>query len=198
MKPTERKQILMSIKKYAEKNSIDNDIHGFKHVERVFDLCLEIGKNSGANIFILKIAALLHDIGRIREKESLNTNHADLSAKMALEFLTKNNYNFKKNEIDNIIHSIKAHSFSNNIKPNTLEAKILSDADKLDALGAVGLYRTIGFTLNNKGNIRSVIQHLKEKILKLPNNMILDESKKIAQRRVEIIKTFYEQIKKEI
>jgi len=198
MEPTERKQILMSVKKYAEENSRDNDIHGFKHVERVFDLCLEIGKNNGANLFILKIAALLHDIGRIRGKESLNTNHADLSAKMALEFLTKNNYNFKKNEIDNIIHSIKAHSFSNNIKPKTLEAKILSDADKLDALGAVGLYRTIGFTLDNKGNLRSVIQHLEEKILKLPNKMILDESKRIAQSRIEIIKTFYEQIKKEI
>jgi len=198
MEPTERKKILKSVKKYAEENSFGDDIHGFKHVERVFDLCLGIGKNSGANLFILKIAALLHDIGRIREKESLNTNHAELSAKMALEFLTKNNYHFKKNEIDNIIHSIKAHSFSNNIKPNTLEAKILSDADKLDALGAMGLYRTIGYTINNKGELKTVIQHLEEKILELPKRMILEESKKIAQKRVEIIKTFYEQIKKEI
>ena len=198
MEPTERKQILRAIKIYAEENSINNDIHGFKHVKRVFDLCLEIGKNCGANLFILKIAALLHDIGRIREKDSLNANHAELSAEMTLEFLRKNIYNFNRNEIDNIIHSIKAHSFSNNIKPTTLEAKILSDADKLDALGAVGLYRTIGFTLNNKGCLRTVIQHLEEKILKLPDKMILDESKKIAQDRVKIIKTFYEKIKNEI
>ena len=198
MEPLERKRIVKIVKNYAETNSLDNDIHGFKHVKRVFDLCLEIGKNSEANLFLLKIAALLHDIGRIKEKESINKNHAVLSAKMALDFFTKNNFNFTRDEIENIIHSIKAHSFSNNYKPKTLEAKILSDADKLDALGAIGLYRTIGYTLNNQGNIRDVIQHLEEKILELPNKMILAKSKKIAHNRIKIIRTFYEQIKREI
>ncbi|MFX1464740.1 MAG: HD domain-containing protein [Promethearchaeota archaeon] len=53
-----------SVKKYASKNSEDNEIHGFLHVERVFNLCFRLGKIMNTNLIILEISALLHDIGR--------------------------------------------------------------------------------------------------------------------------------------
>ncbi|MFX1307934.1 MAG: HD domain-containing protein, partial [Promethearchaeota archaeon] len=145
---------ILLIRKFAFDNSEKDDIHGFNHVERVYNMCIKLGEKLNANLEILKISALLHDIGRIDEKKDiLRRNHAVISAEKAFNFLTSQNFTISKENIENIIHCIKAHSFLNTLAPKTLEAKILSDADKLDALGAIGLYRTIGFTIQNKGGI---------------------------------------------
>ncbi|KKL87807.1 hypothetical protein LCGC14_1931000 [marine sediment metagenome] len=190
------KQILTLVRNYAFNNSERDDIHGFSHTERVHDLSIQIGKNLGANLFILRISALLHDIGRIREKTS-SSHHADLSAKMASQFLDTLNFEISEKYKLNIIHCIRTHSFSNNIVPETLEAKILSDVDKLDALGAIGLYRVIGFTIKKKGGIEQVIEHLENKILKLRDQLYLEESQKIADERKQIIINFYHKLKQE-
>ena len=177
-----------------------DDIHGFGHVKRVHDLSLKIGKKYNANLLALKVAALLHDIGRIQKKnDPKRQNHAELSALKASKFL-KNEIERRLNPkvIENIIHSIRAHSFSNNVSPTTLEAKILSDADKLDALGAIGLYRTIGYTIKHQGNIKDVIKHLENKLLRLRNRINLPFSKQIASVRHQILSDFYKEVKKEI
>ena len=190
--------LLSLIKDFAIKNSERDDIHGFQHVERVYNLCIQIGMKLNANLLILKIAALLHDIGRLKEKETTdNMNHAEISAEMAAEFLNAYDFTIPQDDFDNIIHSIKAHSFSMKLKPKTLEAKILSDADKLDAIGAIGLYRTIGFTVKNNGGIKQVIEHLERKIMKLKDRMYLESSKVIAESRHQIILEFYNKIKGE-
>lgn len=186
------------IKNFALENSEKDDIHGFHHTERVYSICIYIGEKLNANIDLLKIATLLHDIGRINEKKDLlKRNHAELSAEKAYKFLTSHDFNISTKDIDRIIHCIEAHSFSNNIIPETLEAKILSDVDKLDALGAVGLYRTIGFTVKNQGGIDQVIDHLENKILKLKDLLFLDISRNIAVKRQQIILDFYNKIKRE-
>ncbi len=188
-----------SVKKYASKNSEDNDIHGFLHVERVFNLCIRLGKELNANLLVLKIATLLHDIGRkIKKETSNNTNHAELSAEIASKFLQSQDYTLSVEDFENILHCIRSHSFSNNSNPKTLEAKILSDADKLDALGAIGLYRTIGFTIQNRGGIDQLLYHLENKIMKLKDLLYLDLSKKIAEERNQIIIDFYKELKNEI
>jgi len=193
-----KEDIVEIIRAYVLKHSDKDDIHGFRHTERVYELCLNLGKKLNANLHILKIIALLHDIGRYSETYSLERkNHAEVSAQMALKLLNGLNTNLTKEEIHNIIHSIKAHSFSNNIIPDTLEAKILSDVDKLDALGAIGLYRTIAFTVKNRGEINQVIDHLESKILKLKSQMYLKYSKKLATKKEKIIFEFYNKIKKE-
>ncbi|HEY0088623.1 MAG TPA: HD domain-containing protein, partial [Candidatus Lokiarchaeia archaeon] len=120
-------KIVSKIKEFTLKNSELDDTHGFKHVERVYNLSLLIGKKLTANLTVLKIAALLHDVGRIdEEKDEQNRNHAEISAQKALDYLNSNDFKISQNDIDNIIHCIKAHSFSNKINPQTLEAKILS------------------------------------------------------------------------
>ena len=174
-------------------------IHGFSHVKRVLNSCLNIGKKLNANLIILEISALLHDIGRQHENKGImGKNHAEISAEMALNFLTSRDFKLSQEEIDNIIHSIRSHSFSNNTLPNTLEAKILSDADKLDALGAIGLFRTIGFAIRKGAGLEKVIDHLERKILKLKDQMNLRISKKIAEERQLIILDFYRNIRNEI
>ncbi|MFW9902248.1 MAG: HD domain-containing protein [Candidatus Thorarchaeota archaeon] len=193
------KNFISKVRKFALDNSEEDDIHGFLHTERVLDLCLHIGKNLGANLLILEIAALLHDIGRNNKRiKTSNKNHAELSSEIASKFLDSYNFKISQEDFTNIIHTIRSHSFSNNSNPQTLEAQILSDADKLDALGAIGLYRTIGFTVKNNGNIVDVINHLEEKILKLKDMLYLDLSKKIAEKRHKIILDFYNQIKSDV
>ncbi|MFX1376714.1 MAG: HD domain-containing protein [Promethearchaeota archaeon] len=189
------KEVISRITKFAVDNSSKDDIHGFNHVERVYDMCIKIGKKLDANIDLLKITALLHDIGRIDEKcDTLKRNHAEISAEKAFNFLTSQNFNIPRDDINKIIHNIKAHSFSNNVIPQTLEAKILSDVDKLDALGAIGLYRTIGYTIKKNGGLDQVIEHLENKILKLKNLLYLSIAKKIAKERESIIYDFYKKI----
>jgi len=186
------------IRAYVLKHSVTDDIHGFKHTERVYKLCLNLGKKLNADLNILKIAALLHDIGRIQEKRDIKKrNHAEISAELAKNFLEPNRYNLTQNEIDKITHCIQAHSYSNELVPETLEAKILSDADKLDALGAIVLYRTIGFTIIRNRDLDDVIEHLENKILKLKNRLFLDISKDIASTREKIIIDFYNKIKEQ-
>ncbi|MFX0139012.1 MAG: HD domain-containing protein [Candidatus Hodarchaeota archaeon] len=192
------KELVSKVRNYAYKNSEKDDIHGFLHVERVYNLCLQIGEELGANLLVLKISALLHDIGRKHKNITpYNKNHAEISAEMALKFLKSIDFKISQNDIENIIHAIKSHSFSNNMIPRTLEAKILSDADKLDALGAIGLYRTIGFTVKNQGGIDDVIKHLETKIMKLNDQLYLELSKKIAKEKNRIVLEFYNTIKKE-
>lgn len=193
-----KNDIIKIVEKYALKHSEKDDLHGFDHVKRVYNNCIIIGKELHANMLVLKVSALLHDIGRIKEKKDpLKRNHADISAELALNFLISNPFKISKEEIDNIIHSIKAHSFSNKIVPKTLEAKILSDADKLDALGAIGLYRTIGVSIKRGGGLKQVIEHLEKKILKLKEQMHLPFTEKLAEQRERVILGFYYEITQE-
>jgi len=186
------------IKKYVKEHSETDDIHGFPHVQRVHDLCVKIGKELNANLKILRIAAYLHDIGRTHERIGPERrNHAEISATIAKKYLLSLIY-IDQDELNQIVHCIQTHSYSNRMKPITLEAKILSDVDKLDAIGAIGLYRTIGFTIKLDGGIEQVIKHLDEKILHLHENLYLDNSKHIAEKRREIIKQFYLELKEEM
>ncbi|NHJ21364.1 MAG: HD domain-containing protein [Candidatus Lokiarchaeota archaeon] len=188
------KDIITKVRNFAYDKSSKDDVHGFQHVQRVLKTSSELGVNLNANLLVITISALLHDVGRGNAKE----NHAKISAEIAREFLIKNKFEIPIEDFENIIHCISTHSFSNDLEPMTLEAKILSDADKLDALGAIGLYRTIGFTIKNGGGIEQVITHLENKILRLKDKLHLDESKKIAEQRYNIISDFYTKIKEQI
>ena len=187
-------EILLKVRTFAYNVSEKNDIHGFKHVERVLKLSSEIGAVLNANLLVIKIAALLHDVGRYLKKEDEVKNHAEISAEIAENFIIKNKFNIANEDIENIVHCIRSHSFSNDLKPKTLEAKILFDSDKLDALGAIGIYRTIGFTISRNGDLNDVIEHLENKILKLKNRLFLDISKEIAKSREKLIINFYNKI----
>lgn len=189
--------ILSIIRKFSYNHSEKDDIHGFSHVERVYNLCLKLGKKLNANLLVLQTAALLHDIGRFQESNNIeNKSHADYSSEIASNYLKSVKFEFSPKDFKNIIHSIRAHSFSNYVVPETLEAKILSDVDKLDALGAIGLYRTIGFTIKNQGGIAQLIEHLENKILKLKDKLYLDYSKELATEKQKIILDFYNEIVK--
>ncbi|AFK21983.1 HD domain-containing protein [Pyrococcus sp. ST04] len=174
------------------KEMLGEGSHGLSHTERVLKLALEIGKKEGADLEVLALAAILHDVARPLEEKGLIKDHAKESAKIARDIL--NNYP----KIEEVVHAIEAHRFSRGVEPRTLEAKILSDADKIDALGAVGIARVFMYSGEHGRSIEDSIRHFEEKILKLKDLMYTKTGKKIAEERHKIVEDFLEELKKEI
>ena len=128
-------------KQYCEK---EGGSHGPDHSERVYFMALSIGRELNARLDVLAAAALLHDIGRRHETESRGAVcHAHKSAQMAGPILEQ--LGFPPAEIESIQQCIRTHRFRGREKPQSLEAKILFDADKLDSIGAVGIGRAFLF-----------------------------------------------------
>lgn len=164
--------------------------HSDDHVERVAKLAVFIAEKENANVEIVKKAAELHDVARGMP------NHAVESAKIGEEILRKEGYD--EEFIKAVIHCIKTHSFSANVKPKTLEAKILSDADKIDAIGAIGVARAFLFSGEKGRSIEDTLNHFEEKLLKLKDLLYTDTAKRIAEDRHNFLLEFYNRIKKEL
>jgi uncharacterized protein len=118
--------------------------HDWDHTLRVVRLCEHIGAVENADMTVLRIAALLHDIGR-GEQDAANGRicHAERGAERAAVLLKPLPLDDARRA--NILHCIRAHRFRGRQRPESLEARILFDADKLDAIGAVGVARAYLF-----------------------------------------------------
>jgi uncharacterized protein len=111
--------------------------HDFDHVLRVLALAERIGRAESADLAVVRTAALLHDIG----ESAGRADHHLRGAAMARELLAGQPAAF----VDAVAHAIEAHRFRADPAPRTLEAQVLSDADKLDAIGAVGVARAFAY-----------------------------------------------------
>lgn len=187
--------------------------HDWEHTLRVYNLALRIGKKEKANLKILKLAAILHDIGREWEdKNKGKVCHAEKGAKLARKILEE--YKLNEKETGKIIHCIESHRFRGRKKPQSKEAKILFDADKLDSIGAVGLGRAflfageVGAKLHNKGiDLKKTHQYTKEdtayrefmlKLRKIKNRMLTKTGKKMAKERHKFMTDFFKRLDKEV
>ncbi len=185
----------------------DYGTHGMTHVNRVYNLSLKISKDEkDVDIDVVKSAALLHDIARKLETENSNICHAEKGSEIAKEIL--NELDFPKEKIKNVCHCIKVHRYSKNLVPKTKEAKIIQDADRLDALGAIAIARIFNYEnekdrplhipeLNPKkqytGNSETAINHFYEKILKIkPELFKTKKAQEIAKERYIYVKEYVE------
>ena len=184
-------KLLRNLEKEVSKEMGSKDPHGLEHARRVLKLCMLIAEKERGDIDIIIPAAMLHDIGRDNRKD-----HAKSSAKKASKILEKLGYS--KDRIDHIVRVIEEHSFSANRVPSSKEAKILSDADKLDALGAIGIARVFMTSVVLNRGIKEALMHFHEKILKLPDKMYTQTGKKIAKKRVKIVSEFVKELEKEL
>jgi len=173
--------------------------HEIEHTFRVLELSLLIGCFMNADLEKLAVATLLHDIGRWLE-EDLERNHAEISADIAIQVLGNSDFSGEVAEI------IREHSYSMAKKPSSIESAILQDADKIDALGVIGVARVFAYGGYKGRPIYASItnpektsyDHFFEKILKLPDLMNTELGKKIAEKRVKKIKSFLEEMVKEV
>ena len=169
--------------------------HDVAHSLRVYKNALEIAENeSGCDLFVVSLAALLHDVDdhKLFNNENNENTRALLAKSGVSDELTE--------EICNAINSV---SFSKNRgkKPQTLVGKIVQDADRLDAMGAIGIARTFAFGGEHGRSIEESVMHFHEKLLLLKDEMNTESARKIAESRhaflEEFLSHYYEEIKSE-
>ena len=190
--------------------------HDWLHVQRVLKMCMYIGEIEGADLRVLKLASLLHDISRQEEDVSHGqVCHARRGAELAEEILRK--HGIDKETIRQVTHCILAHRFRNRKLAVTKEAKILFDADNLDAIGAIGIARSFAFAGENSLKMYTT-EHLilkevptalidyeqhtpvlefKSKLLRVKDAMQTSTGREIAEKRhffmIEFLRIFEEE-----
>lgn len=186
--------------------------HDLAHVTRVVAVAKSLAIEEKANLEVVIPAAWLHDLVNLPKDHPDRKKASVLAADEALVFLQSVNY--PKKYFSEIHHAICAHSFSANIKPETIEAQIVQDADRLDALGAIGLARLFSittqlgrpfydfndpFAVNRPLNDKDFgIDHIYIKLEKISQTMNTASAQIEARRRFNYIESFLNELKQEI
>ena len=190
--------------------------HDWDHTLRVWTTARKLAAAEGANAFIVDVAALMHDIGRPAELlDQGKTDHAALGAEMARRLLREWGLHDTA-LIDAIVHCIHAHRYrqrAQGVQPQTLEAKIVFDADKLDGMGAIGIARSfhfagrIGARVHNtaeealsEGSYSRQDSAYREYLVKLrylKDKMMTASGREMALERHRFMETFFDELNRE-
>lgn len=207
------KQIYSLLEKYML-SCMEDSAHDKEHIYRVLHHALIIAKTEeNINYDVLIAACLLHDIGRKEQYENPELCHAMVGGEKALRFLKENG--FDENFAFHVKACIQSHRYRQNNPPKSLEAKILFDADKLDAVGAMGIARTLlyqgivgdplytylpdGKICNGAGtDIPSFFREYKYKLEKLYDRFYTKKAAEIANQRESAAASFYNSLLDEV
>jgi uncharacterized protein len=189
--------------------------HDFDHILRVLAMAEKIARAEGADVDVVRTAALLHDIARADEdRGTTHIDHADLSAEKALAILRELGASEKFAE--RVAAAIRAHRFRGARQPETLEAQVLFDADKLDSIGAIGVARAyaIAGSLNQKlytdmgaeaaatrdqhNSDHSPVAEYHVKLSKLHERFHTPTARALAEARHEFMVKFFERLAREV
>lgn len=190
----------------------DDGAHDLAHLQRVWHNVRTLQAEEGGNLEVLLAAVLLHDCVAVEKNSPLRAQASRLAAEKASAVLT--DLRWPEAKIKTVAHAIEAHSFSANITPVTLEAKIVQDADRLDSLGMLGVARTfyvagrMGSELydpqdpeaehRDYNDTRFCLDHFQTKLLHLADGFRTAAGQRLAQIRHQRLKGFMEQFKEEI
>jgi uncharacterized protein len=173
--------------------------HGMDHVVRVLDSARSIQAEAGGDLVIVELAALLHDVGDAKFHDGV-----ERSAEFAREILASLGADGRT--IEHVAHIVDNLSFrkTQSAQPLSLEGQVVQDADRLDALGAIGIVRTIeyGAALGqpfycSDGNARTGVGHFYEKLFKLKSLMNTEAGRRLAEDREAFMRAFLEQFLRE-
>lgn len=186
--------------------------HDFLHIRRVMKTCERLAREENASVEIVLAAAILHDVVNVPKNHPDRTRASEMAAAKARELLSATG--FSEKEIVRITAAVKEHSYSAAHKPSSIESAILQDADKLDALGAIGIMRTVTCgskigsnyynddeplaktrELNDKSH---TLDHFYVKLFKLPELMNTPSARLEADKRVQFMHNFIAQFESEI
>jgi uncharacterized protein len=192
---------------------IQNDpAHDYSHIMRVYKNAQKISKHEKANQRLVLAAVLLHDIVQFPKSDPRSKTSSEKSAVLAQKILKK--YDFSDPEIAIICDAIRDHSYSRGKIPKTIEGKILQDADRLDAIGAIGIARTFSVGGSEQRPIYNesdpfcharkpndhlwTIDHFYKKLLLLEKKMNTKFAKKEAKKRTKLMINFLSNLRQEI
>lgn len=185
--------------------------HDALHIKRVVAMALKLSQAEGADENIVLPAAYFHDFVNVPKNDPRRKEASRLSALAAIEYLKAVDYPARHYEA--IAHAIEAHSFSAGIPATTIEAKVVQDADRLDALGAVGIARCFSvstllqrpyycaddFEAENRDldDTRYAIDHFAVKLFEIAKTLHTDSARREAETRVAFMKDFLAQMQRE-
>jgi uncharacterized protein len=187
--------------------------HDFDHVLRVLALAEKLARAEGADVEIVHTAALLHDIARADE-DTTGGDHAQMAAERAQDILQTRGV--APDKIKAIAHTIAAHRFRTNAPPQTIEAQVLFDADKLDSIGAIGIaraYQVSGAlnqrlwstvspdaiaTRNQRNSDHSAYAEFVVKLSQVRDRLFTATARQIAEERHKYMVEFFARLEKEI
>jgi uncharacterized protein len=185
--------------------------HDINHVQRVVHTAVKLAEQEGAILEVVIPAAYLHDCFTHPKNHPDRHLSSHIAANKAIEFLISIDY--PDQHLAAIHHAIVAHSFSANIVTETLEARIVQDADRLDALGAVGVARCVQVGVSFARQLYSLddplcdnrqpndsqytIDHFFTKLLRLDQGMHTESARIEARRRIEFMRLYLDQLKTE-
>ena len=172
--------------------------HSWDHIQRVHSFAMRIAKNEKkVNLKILDAAVWFHDIARPLEFHKKCECHAKTGAEIVVPILKK--LKFNEEEIKIIANAISVHRFSRGEKAESIEAKILQDADRLDALGAITVARIFTYGGAKGRSIEGSVKRFYEKQLKLkPHTFNTKTAQHIAKERYAFVKLFLSEINKDL
>ncbi|EHK7402824.1 TPA: HD domain-containing protein [Vibrio parahaemolyticus] len=186
--------------------------HDIEHVKRVVKTAKQLCYEENADIAIVLPAAYLHDCFTYPKDHPNRKQSSAIAAKKAIAYLESIQY--PQHYHDAIAHAIEAHSFSANIRPNTLEAQIVQDADRLDALGAIGVTRCIQVSTHFNAQLYNdndmfakerelndkqfTVDHFQTKLFKIVDTMNTESAKLEANKRKAFMQTYLEQLHDEV
>ena len=186
--------------------------HDFSHILRVYKNARIIGREEGADMQVLLLAALLHDVGSEKKHNPLQCESEGLGRKAVEAFLES--IGLEEGAREKVLYAVDVHRFSGKIVPVTLEARILQDADRLDALGAIGIARVfltggaLGRELYHSSDPfcrarepddgKWNLDHFYKKLLKLQAGMHTESGKKLATGRTAVLRRYLLDLEEEI
>jgi len=186
--------------------------HDLAHVKRVIKNTRYLTVSEQANLLITLPAACLHDCVNAPKDSPLRSKSSRLAAEQAADFL--GGIDYPDDWIPAVAHAIEAHSFSANIPCRTIEARVVQDADRLDALGAIGIARCllVGGKLQrplfdpddpfcdhrDPDDGAYTLDHFYTKLLKLPGTMQTESGRREAQRRVRVMQRYLDDLRAEL
>ncbi|MCL2286808.1 MAG: HD domain-containing protein [Firmicutes bacterium] len=199
---------------------ITDSAHDKHHIYRVLNAAVDIASHEqGIDMGVLVAACLLHDIGRSVQMANPAVCHAKAGGQMAFDFFTSHNLLSQKwhpRQARHVQDCISTHRYRGDSPPQTIEAKILFDADKLEAAGVIGIARTLIFsghidgplyTLNEGGRIitgtadvdtGTFFQHYNHKLKNVYDSFYTARAKEIAQKRKNAAENFYNALYAEV
>ena len=184
--------LIREAKEYiAELFAGHSDGHDLNHSLRVFSNAMAIAeKEQGSDIEVVALAALLHDADDHKLFDTVDNFNAR-------KFLSS--HGVSPDKLDFICEIINAVSFSQNRgkKPSSLEGKIVQDADRLDAMGAMGIARTFAYGGKHGRSLEDGVEHFHEKLLLLKDEMNTDTAREMAIARHEFLEEFVERFEAE-
>ena len=171
-------------------NNVDG--HDANHSIRVYKNACKIAEGyPESDLMVVSLASLLHDVD---DYKLFNTEN-NMNART---FLQK--HNVENDMVEFICEVINGVSFSKNKgkRPESIEGKIVQDADRLDAIGAIGIARTFAFAGRKGRSLESSLQHFDDKLLLLKDEMNTEEAKRLAEIRHAYMQGFLSEIREEI